>query len=387
MSVLSSIFPGDASKRSPAILALADGTVFRGHSIGAEGHVVAEVVFNTAMTGYQEVLTDPSYCGQIVTFTYPHIGNTGINPEDMESDKAHVAGLVVRDCALRVSNFRSTESLTDYLTAQNIVAIAGVDTRELTRIIREKGSQGACILVGDDADKAISLAQSFAGMSGQDLAKTVSTTETANWSESVWQLGQGYGQGRADGPHVVVYDFGVKRNVLRLLAERGCRVTVVPAQTPAQTVLDMAPDGVLLSNGPGDPAPLDYAVSAVQTLLEKCIPIFGICMGHQVLGLAIGAQTLEMPVGHHGSNHPVRDEATGRVYITGQNHEFAVDAQSLPDNARVTHVSLFDGSLQGFELTDRPAFSFQGHPEGNPGPSDIAILFDRFMDLIANPTK
>ena len=378
------IFPGDVNQHPPAILALADGTIFRGQSIGASGHSVAEIVFNTAMTGYQEILTDPSYSGQIVTLTYPHIGNTGINEEDVESTQVHAAGLVIRDCSLRVSNFRSTQSLPDYLKAQGVVAIAGIDTRKLTRILREKGAQGACILAGDDADQALALAQQFAGMSGQDLAKTVSTDKQQDWSGSTWQLESGFGTGSGDGPHVVAYDFGVKHNILRLMTERGCRVTVVPAQTTAAQVLALKPDGVFLSNGPGDPDPCDYAIEATRVFLEKKIPTFGICLGHQIMGLAVGAGTVKMKTGHHGSNHPVHDLANGRVFITAQNHGFAVDAKTLPANARVTHVSLFDGTLQGFELTDRPAFCFQGHPEASPGPHDIVVLFDKFMSLMAN---
>ena len=366
-----------------AILALADGTVFRGISIGAPGHTVAEVVFNTAMTGYQEILTDPSYSGQIVTLTYPHIGNTGINLEDVESTKIHAAGLIVRNCPARLSNFRSTQSLPDYLKSQGIVAIAEIDTRKLTRILREGGAQGGCIFVGDDADQALKLAAAFPGMSGQDLAKVVSVTKNATWTESTWQLGVGYGKNDSQTPHVVAYDFGVKSNILRLLAERGCRITVVPAQTTAEQVLALNPDGVFLSNGPGDPDPCDYAIAATKIFLERKVPTFGICLGHQIMGLALGAKTLKMKTGHHGSNHPVQDLASGRVFITAQNHGFAVDAKTLPANARVTHISLFDGTLQGFELTDRPAFCFQGHPEASPGPHDIVVLFDQFMSLMA----
>jgi len=385
--VLPFIFPGDANEHSPAILALADGTIFRGHSIGADGHNVAEIVFNTAMTGYQEILSDPSYSGQIVTLTYPHIGNTGINEEDVESTKVHAAGLVVRDCALRVSNFRSTQSLPAYLKAQGIVAIAGIDTRQLTRILRSKGAQGACVMTGDDADKALSLAREFAGMSGQDLAKTVSTEKSHDWTQSVWALGAGFTSGDGQGPHVVAYDFGVKHNILRLMIERGCRVTVVPAQTTADQVMALKPDGVFLSNGPGDPDPCDYAIEATKVFLEQKVPTFGICLGHQIMGLALGAGTIKMKTGHHGSNHPVKDLSTGKVFITAQNHGFAVDAETLPANARVTHVSLFDGTLQGFELTDRPAFCFQGHPEASPGPHDIVVLFDKFIGLMANAPK
>lgn len=374
--------PGSDTK-TIAILALADGTVFRGISIGAPGQTVAEVVFNTAMTGYQEILTDPSYSGQIVTLTYPHIGNTGVNLEDVESTKIHAAGLIVRNCPARLSNFRSTQSLPDYLKSQGIVAIAEIDTRKLTRILREGGAQGGCIFVGDDADQALKLAKAFPGMSGQDLAKVVSATKNATWTESTWQLGEGFGKNDSQTPHVVAYDFGVKSNILRLLAERGCRITVVPAQTTAEQVLALNPDGVFLSNGPGDPDPCDYAIAATKVFLERKLPTFGICLGHQIMGLALGAKTVKMKTGHHGSNHPVQDLVTGRVFITAQNHGFAVDANTLPANARVTHISLFDGTLQGFALTDRPAFCFQGHPEASPGPHDIVVLFDQFMSLMA----
>jgi carbamoyl-phosphate synthase small subunit len=378
--------PGSGTKsitKTVAILALADGTVFRGISIGASGHTVAEVVFNTAMTGYQEILTDPSYSGQIVTLTYPHIGNTGVNLEDVESTKIHAAGLIVRNCPARLSNFRSTQSLPDYLKSQGIVAIAEIDTRKLTRILREGGAQGGCIFVGDDADQALKLAKEFPGMSGLDLAKVVSATKNATWTESTWQLGVGFGTNDSQTPHVVAYDFGVKSNILRLLAERGCHITVVPAQTTAEQVLALNPDGVFLSNGPGDPDPCDYAIAATKVFLERKLPTFGICLGHQIMGLALGAKTVKMKTGHHGSNHPVQDLATGRVFITAQNHGFAVDANTLPANARVTHISLFDGTLQGFALTDRPAFCFQGHPEASPGPHDIVVLFDQFMSLMA----
>lgn len=374
--------PGSDTK-TIAILALADGTVFRGISIGAPGQTVAEVVFNTAMTGYQEILTDPSYSGQIVTLTYPHIGNTGVNLEDVESTKIHAAGLIVRNCPARLSNFRSTQSLPDYLKSQGIVAIAEIDTRKLTRILREGGAQGGCIFVGDDADQALKLAKAFPGMSGQDLAKVVSATKNATWTESTWQLGEGFGKNDSQTPHVVAYDFGVKSNILRLLAERGCRITVVPAQTTAEQVLALNPDGVFLSNGPGDPDPCDYAIAATKVFLERKLPTFGICLGHQIMGLVLGAKTVKMKTGHHGSNHPVQDLVTGRVFITAQNHGFAVDANTLPANARVTHISLFDGTLQGFALTDRPAFCFQGHPEASPGPHDIVVLFDQFMSLMA----
>lgn len=372
------------SKRAVAILALADGTVFKGVSIGADGQTVAEVVFNTAMTGYQEILTDPSYSGQIVTLTYPHIGNTGVNLEDVESTKIHAAGLIVRNCPEQLSNFRSTQSLPDYLKAQGIVAIAEIDTRKLTRILREGGSQGGCILVGEDAEQALTLAAKFPGMSGQDLAKVVSATQQASWTETTWQLETGFGQSNSQLPHVVAYDFGVKSNILRLMAERGCRITVVPAQTTADEVFKLKPDGVFLSNGPGDPDPCDYAIAATKVFLERKLPTFGICLGHQIMGLAAGAKTVKMKTGHHGSNHPVQDLASGRVFITAQNHGFAVDAQTLPANARATYVSLFDGTLQGFELTDRPAFCFQGHPEASPGPHDIVVLFDQFMSLMAS---
>ncbi len=372
------------SKRAVAILALADGTVFKGVSIGAEGQTVAEVVFNTAMTGYQEILTDPSYSGQIVTLTYPHIGNTGVNLEDVESTKIHAAGLIVRNCPEQLSNFRSTQSLPDYLKAQGIVAIAEIDTRKLTRILREGGAQGGCILVGEDAEQALTLAAKFPGMSGQDLAKVVSATQQASWTETTWQLETGFGQSNSQLSHVVAYDFGVKSNILRLMAERGCRITVVPAQTTADEVFKLKPDGVFLSNGPGDPDPCDYAIAATKVFLERKLPTFGICLGHQIMGLAIGAKTIKMKTGHHGSNHPVQHLASGRVFITAQNHGFAVDAQTLPANARATHVSLFDGTLQGFELTDRPAFCFQGHPEASPGPHDIVVLFDQFMSLMAS---
>lgn len=381
--MLPSIFPEGNQQFPPAILALADGTFFRGVSIGAPGHTVAEVVFNTAMTGYQEILTDPSYNGQIVTLTYPHIGNTGVNVEDVESYKVHAAGLIVRDCPSRVSNFRATQSLPEYLKSQGIVAISDIDTRKLTRILREGGAQGACIMVGDDREAALRLARGFPGMSGQDLAKVVSSQQRSDWTESTWTLGKGYGRAGQTRKHVVAYDFGVKYNILRLLVERGCQLTVVPAQTSAEDVLKLNPDGVFLSNGPGDPDPCDYAIAATRVFLEKKIPTFGICLGHQIMGLAVGANTVKMKTGHHGSNHPVQDLASGRVFITAQNHGFAVDAASLPANARVTHVSLFDGTLQGFELTDRPAFCFQGHPEASPGPHDITLLFDKFMGLMA----
>jgi len=381
--VLPQLFPEGANRYPPAILALADGTIFRGVSIGAPGHTVAEVVFNTAMTGYQEILTDPSYAGQVVTLTYPHIGNTGVNPEDVEARRVYAAGLVVRDCPARVSNFRATQSLPEYLAEQGIVAIAGIDTRKLTRILRDKGAQGGCILAGDDAERAVELARTFPGMSGQDLAKTVSITERENWAQGTWQLGAGHRSPAQDRFHVVAYDFGVKSNILRLMADRGCRITLVPAQTAADEVLKLNPDGVFLANGPGDPEPCDYAIDATRVFLERKLPTFGICLGHQIMGLAVGGKTVKMKTGHHGANHPVQDVETGRVFITSQNHGFAVDAASLPGNTRVTHVSLFDGTLQGFELTDRPAFCFQGHPEASPGPHDIIELFDKFISLMA----
>lgn len=381
--MLPQLFPEGINRFPPAILALADGTIFRGVSIGAPGHTVAEVVFNTAMTGYQEILTDPSYSGQIVTLTYPHIGNTGVNAEDVEANRVYAAGLVVRDCPARVSNFRSTQSLPDYLAEQGIVAISGIDTRKLTRILREKGAQGACIFVGTDAERAVELAQGFAGMAGQDLAKVVSLKSSTEWTEGTWQLGEGFSKPDQSKFHVVAYDFGIKTNILRLLADRGCRLTLVPAQTSAEDVLKLNPDGVFLSNGPGDPEPCDYAIDATRVFLDKKLPVFGICLGHQIMGLAVGGKTLKMKTGHHGANHPVQDLQSKRVFITSQNHGFAVDAASLPANARVTHVSLFDGTLQGFELTDRPAFCFQGHPEASPGPHDILELFDKFIALMS----
>ena len=369
--------------RAPAVLVLKDGTIFRGTSIGAEGVAAGEVVFNTAITGYQEILTDPSYCRQIVTLTYPHIGSYGTNPEDVESGRVYAAGLVIRNLPLVASNFRSTQDLSGYLQAQGVVAIADIDTRRLTRILREKGSQNGCLMAGriDDAE-ALAAARDFPGLAGMDLAKVVSCNAQYTWDETVWSLGKGYGRQEAPQRHVVAYDYGVKRNILRMLAARGCRLTVVPAQTPAQDVLAMKPDGVFLSNGPGDPEPCDYAIAAIRTLLDAGIPIFGICLGHQLLGLASGARTMKMKFGHHGANHPVQDLDTGRVMITSQNHGFAVDRESLPANCRVTHVSLFDGTLQGFARTDRPAFCFQGHPEASPGPHDVDYLFDRFVDLM-----
>ncbi|KVD02581.1 glutamine-hydrolyzing carbamoyl-phosphate synthase small subunit [Burkholderia ubonensis] len=368
---------------SPALLALADGTVFRGHSIGAAGHTIGEVVFNTAITGYQEILTDPSYARQIVTLTYPHIGNVGVNAEDVEATKVHAAGLIVRDLPDLASNFRMDRTLGDYLRDEGVVAIAGIDTRKLTRILRDKGAQNGCILAGStDEAKAIELARSFPGLAGMDLAKVVSTAKPFEWKQTEWKLGSGYGMQEAPKYRVVAYDFGVKYNILRMLAERGCHVTVLPAQASAAEALALNPDGVFLSNGPGDPEPCDYAIAATKEFIERGVPTFGICLGHQIMGLAVGAKTLKMKTGHHGANHPVKDLADGRVVITSQNHGFAVDADSLPTNARATHVSLFDGTLQGFELTDKPAFCFQGHPEASPGPHDIGYLFDRFTALM-----
>jgi len=373
-----------------AILALADGTVFLGNSIGATGTTVGEVVFNTAITGYQEILTDPSYCRQIVTLTYPHIGNYGINPEDIEADKVHAAGLIIKDLPLLASNFRSTETLSQYLVREKTVAIANLDTRKLTRHLRSKGAQNGAIMalaVGQQVtqaliDQAIAVAKGAPSMAGLDLAKVVSTTQSYDWTQTEWQLGRGYGTQTTPRFHVVAYDFGVKKNILRMLAERGCKVTVVPAQTPAAEVLKYKPDGIFLSNGPGDPEPCDYAITAVRELIETGIPTFGICLGHQIMALASGARTFKMKFGHHGANHPVKDLDNGRVSITSQNHGFAVDEKSLPVNLRATHVSLFDGTLQGLVRTDKPAFCFQGHPEASPGPHDIAYLFDRFTALM-----
>jgi len=365
-----------------AILVLADGTVFRGIAIGASGSRVGEVVFNTSMTGYQEILTDPSYCKQIVTLTYPHIGNVGINPEDVESRQVFASGLVIRDLSMTVSNFRSTQSLSDYLKANNVMAIADIDTRKLTRILREKGAQNGCIATGTDVEAALAAARSFAGLAGMDLAQVVTSDQPYNWTQREWELGRGYREVTDTQFHVVAYDFGVKRNILRMLAERGCRITVVPAKTTAAEVLAMKPNGVFLSNGPGDPEPCDYAINATRQFVESDIPLFGICLGHQILGLALGAKTVKMKFGHRGANHPVQDIQSRRVMITSQNHGFAVDASTLPANARVTHVSLFDGTLQGFELTDKPAFCFQGHPEASPGPHDVDVLFDKFIGLM-----
>jgi carbamoyl-phosphate synthase small subunit len=378
-----SVFNRNRPPSPPAMLALADGTIFHGASIGAAGQTSGEVVFNTAMTGYQEILTDPSYCRQIVTLTYPHIGNTGVNVEDIEACKIHAAGLIVRNVPLPASNFRASNTLTDYLKAENIVAIAGIDTRQLTRILREKGAQSGAILTGrQNTAAALQLARDFPGLSGLDLAQHVTTHAAYQWSETEWRLGQGYGKQSAPRHHVVAFDYGVKRNILRMLAERGCRVTVLPAHTTAAAALALKPDGIFLSNGPGDPAPCDYAIAASGELIERGIPTFGICLGHQIMALASGAKTLKMKFGHHGANHPVQDLDSGQVLITSQNHGFAVDPASLPANCRVTHVSLFDGSLQGFARTDRPAFCFQGHPEAAPGPNDIAHLFDRFVSMM-----
>jgi len=371
------------SARTPAILVLKDGTVFRGTSIGADGLTVGEVVFNTAMTGYQEILTDPSYCRQIVTLTYPHIGNYGANVEDVEADRIYAAGLVIRDLPVLASNFRRSWTLSEYLKRENIVAIADIDTRKLTRILRDKGAQDGCIMAGAiDEHAALRAAREFPGLVGMDLAKVVSCKKSYDWSEGAWSLGAGYRPADGSRFHVVTYDFGVKRNILRRLVGRGCKVTVVPAEMPAEEALGLEPDGILLANGPGDPAPCDYAVRAIRTFLGVGVPLFGICLGHQLLGLAVGAKTVKMKFGHHGANHPVQDLDTGRVMITSQNHGFAVDPATLPENARVTHVSLFDGSLQGFTLTDRPAFCFQGHPEASPGPHDVDYLFDRFIKSI-----
>ena len=367
----------------PAALVLADGTVFRGRSIGAKGAAVGEVVFNTAITGYQEILTDPSYCRQIVTLTYPHIGNTGVNAEDEEASRVYAEGLVVRDVPRLLSSWRSQGDLTGYLKKNKIVGIAELDTRKLTRILREKGAQNGCLTTEADLDKAVAKAKAFPGLAGMDLAKVVTTAKPYEWSEGSWELGKGYRKIENPRHHVVAYDYGIKRNILRLIAERGARVTVVPAQTPAREVLRMKPDGVFLANGPGDPEPCDYAIEAIGEILDATkIPVFGIFVGHQLMGLASGAKTLKMKFGHHGANHPVKDLDTGRVVITSQNHGFAVDPASIPGTLRPTHVSLFDGSLQGLARTDRPAFCFQGHPEASPGPHDVGYLFDRFAKLM-----
>lgn len=372
------------SKTIPAILVLADGTVFKGISIGASGHTVGEVVFNTSITGYQEILTDPSYTEQIVTLTYPHIGNYGTNSEDVESGKVYAAGLIIRDLPLLESNFRSEQNLSDYLKANNVVAIADIDTRKLTRILREKGAQAGCIMAGESVDEAQSLvhAKGFPGLAGMDLAKVVSCTEPYEFTEAEWQLGSGYSKTADSQYHVVAFDYGVKRNILRMLVSRGCKVTVLPAHATAEQALAYKPDGIFLSNGPGDPEPCDYAIKAIKTLVDTGIPTFGICLGHQLLALASGAKTLKMKFGHHGANHPVQDVESKRVYITSQNHGFAADPTTLPANVKVTHVSLFDGSLQGIARTDKPAFSFQGHPEASPGPQEMSVLFDRFIQLM-----
>lgn len=374
----------------PAILALADGTVFLGNSIGAAGTTTGEVVFNTALTGYQEILTDPSYCQQIVTLTYPHIGNYGVNKEDVEAGKVHAAGLIIRDLPLIASSFRADMTLQQYLQRENTVGIANIDTRKLTRILRTKGAQNGCVMGLKDGeeitpalvDKAVAAAKAVGSMAGLDLAKVVSVDKPYDWTQTEWELGQGYGELKEPKYHVVAFDYGVKKNILRMLAERGCRVTVVPAKTPASEVKKLKPDGVFLSNGPGDPEPCDYAIAATRELIDAGYPTFGICLGHQIMALASGARTFKMKFGHHGANHPVKDLDTGRVSITSQNHGFAVDEKSLPANLRATHVSLFDGTLQGLARTDKPAFCFQGHPEASPGPHDIGYLFDRFTALM-----
>ncbi|MCS4295038.1 carbamoyl-phosphate synthase small subunit [Comamonas sp. BIGb0152] len=394
------MFLSQQSAFPPAILALADGTVFIGNSIGAQGTTTGEVVFNTAMTGYQEILTDPSYCQQIVTLTYPHIGNYGINAEDIESDKVFAAGLIIKNLPLLASNFRSTETLSEYLVRSNTVSIANIDTRKLTRLLRDKGAQNGAIVglaAGEQVsqariDEAIAAAKAAPSMKGLDLAKVVSVSQSYEWVQTEWQLFRadgtpGYGKLQDHRFHVVAYDYGVKKNILRMLAERGCRVTVVPAQTPAADVLKYQPDGVFLSNGPGDPEPCDYAIDAARTIMDSGVPTFGICLGHQIMALACGAKTFKMQNSHHGANHPVKDLDSGRVCITSQNHGFAVDLDTLPANTRATHVSLFDGTLQGMERTDRPAFCFQGHPEASPGPHDVSYLFDRFVDLMRKHKK
>ena len=379
--------PALFSPRAPALLALADGTVFRGRSIGATGRAVGEVVFNTAMTGYQEILTDPSYAGQIVTLTYPHIGNVGINPEDVESRRVFAAGLVIRDLPILPSNWRHTQDLPTFLASANVVGIAEIDTRKLTRILRERGAQNGCVIAAAeirdaDAADAVARAKSAPSMAGLDLAKDVSCTERYDWGSSTWALGVGYRPAGKTTFNVIAYDFGVKHNILRMLAERGCKLTVVPAKTSAREALALKPEGIFLANGPGDPEPCDYAIAAIRAIVDSGTPTFGICLGHQLLGLASGGRTLKMKFGHHGANHPVLDKDTGQVLITSQNHGFAVDPATLPQNVRVTHVSLFDGSLQGIARTDRPAFSFQGHPEASPGPHDTGYLFDRFVKLM-----
>lgn len=371
----------------PALLVLEDGTVFHGISIGADGCSVGEVVFNTALTGYQEILSDPSYARQIVTLTYPHIGNVGTNNEDDESEKVFASGLVIRDLPLLVSNWRMEKTLPEYLREHKVVAIADIDTRQLTRILRDKGAQRGCIMAGEtvDVDAATQAIAGFPGLQGMDLAKEVTTSQTYKWTENVWKLGEGHAEAPNLHKHVVAYDFGIKRNILRLLVNRGCKVTVVPATTPAAEVLAMNPNGVFLSNGPGDPEPCTYAIEAIKAILERKVPVFGICLGHQLLALASGAKTEKMKFGHHGANHPVQELATGRVMISSQNHGFAASADSLPANLKATYVSLFDGSLQGLERTDCPAFSFQGHPEASPGPHDVEALFDDFITLMNQP--
>jgi len=381
---MSATTPALFPARQQALLALADGTVFRGHAIGALGHSTGEVVFNTAMTGYQEILTDPSYAGQIVTLTYPHVGNVGVNPEDAESRRIFAAGLVIRDLPRLASNWRKAEDLSQYLRRSNVVGIADLDTRKLTRILRERGAQNGCVVAAEtlnesDARDAVARARAAPSMAGLDLAKVVSCTTAYDWTSGAWTLGSGYRPMGEAKYHVVAYDFGAKHNILRLLVQRGCKLTVVPAQTGAAHALALKPDGIFLSNGPGDPEPCDYAIAAIRELVDRAIPTFGICLGHQLLGLASGGRTMKMKFGHHGANHPVLDKDTGHVVITSQNHGFAVDPASLPGNVRITHVSLFDGSLQGIARTDRPAFSFQGHPEASPGPHDIGYLFDRFV--------
>ncbi len=371
-----------------AILALADGTIFRGKSIGAEGSSVGEVVFNTSMTGYQEILTDPSYARQMINLTYPHIGNTGCNEEDIESDSIFATGLIIRDLPRRMSSFRASIRLDDYLKQKNVLGIAQIDNRELTRVLREKGAQSGCILAGEQAqqtdaeDIAIQRAKVFSGLGGMDLAKEVTTGQSYDWAASIWSLGMGYAASAEPKFRVVAYDFGVKHNILRLLVDRGCELTIVPAQTPVEDVLAMNPDGVFLSNGPGDPEPCDYALDSITTLLEKKIPLFGICLGHQLMALASGAKSFKMKTGHHGANHPVQDLESSKVMITSQNHGFAVSEEGLPENLQITHKSLFDGTIQGVRRTDCPAFSFQGHPEASPGPQDIVGLFDQFIELM-----
>ncbi len=373
---------------APALLALADGTLFHGRSIGAPVQTIGEVVFNTAMTGYQEILTDPSYCRQIVTLTYPHIGNTGVNHEDVESARIHAAGLIVKELPALMSNWRSEQTLQQYLDGEGVPGLAGIDTRRLTRILREKGAQSGCLVAAAspgeviDEQAAVAAARAFPGLSGMDLAQVVSSASTYRWNEGTWRLGKGFTEPASGTFKVLAYDFGVKRNILRLLADRGCELIVVPARTSAEEALSYEPDGIFLSNGPGDPEPCDYAIAAARELIERGLPIFGICLGHQIMALASGARTLKMKFGHHGANHPVRDRDTGKVMITSQNHGFAVDPASLPANLRVTHESLFDGSIQGLARTDRPAICFQGHPEASPGPHDIDYLFDRFVTMM-----